>query len=84
MGSDTATVSLRLPVGLHKASRELAARRGMSLNALVLEGLAALIDAEEEKRFFDSFTLLGQDEECNAGFALPAQREVVLGDTAQE
>ena len=83
MASNQATMSIRLPAGLHQASRDLARRRGISLNSLVEESLVALIAADEEERFFQSFTLLGQDEsECDVEFALPAQREVMARDGA--
>ena len=79
--SGITTVSVRLPASLHRASREVAERRGISLNSLVRESLEAVVRAEEEKAFFDSFTLLGQDAaECDVEYALPAQREVMLRD----
>lgn len=81
--NDVATISIRLPDDLYRASRELAEHRGISLNALVREGLSALIEAEEERRFHDSFALLGEDlEESDVEYALPAQREVMLRDEA--
>lgn len=81
--SGISVISVRLPTGLHRASRALAERSGKSLNALVRDALAGLLQADEEKRFFDSFTLLGQDaEECDVEYALPAQREVMLRDEA--
>ncbi len=82
---DATTISVRLPEDLYRASRQLAKRRGLSLNALVREGLATVLKSEEEKRFFDSFTLLGQDlEGCDVEYALPAQGEVMLRDEAPE
>jgi len=82
---DATTISIRLPEAMYRASRQLAKRRGISLNALVRDGLAALLKAEEEKRFFDSFSLLGQDvDECDVEYAATAQGEVMLRDEAPE
>ncbi len=85
MGSDGAvtSVSVRLPGPLYQASRDLARRRGISLNALLREGLAAALQADEEQRFYDSFTVLGGDAEgCEVEYALPAQQEVMLREQA--
>ena len=77
--SAATTISVRLPEELHRKSREAAKRRNLSLNALVQESLAAVIQAEEERLFYESFTLLGQDAEmCAVEYALLAQREVML------
>ena len=81
MQSELRSLSVRLPSALHEASKELAEREGVSLNALIQDCLAARLRAEEERRFFDSFTELGQDlEECDVEHALAAQQEVVLRD----
>lgn len=81
MASDQKTMSLRLPAALHLATRRLAQRRGISLNALIQQSLEALLRDEEEKRFYDSFTLLGEDlEACDVAYAAAAQQEAVLRD----
>ncbi|MBI3947893.1 MAG: hypothetical protein HY321_18380 [Armatimonadetes bacterium] len=83
--SGTNTISIRLPADICHSSRELAKRRGISLSALVQESLKAAVDEEEDQRFYDSFTLLGQDMEMSdVEYALPAQREVMLGGDSQE
>jgi hypothetical protein len=77
--SDTKPMIVRLPADLYQAGSELARRRKISMNALVQESLAALVRAEEEKRFRDSFTLLGEDAtEADVDFAFAFQSEVVL------
>jgi len=72
-------VSIRLPRGLYQRSREIAAKRGTSMNALVQEGLQMIVRNEQEKALYDSFTLLGKDaQEASVDFAFEAQSEVVL------
>jgi len=74
------TFTVRVPGDLYESSRNVAKRRGMSVNALVQESLARLVQEEEDAAFYDSFTLLGQDaEESSVEFAVAAQSEVVNG-----
>ena len=74
-------MTVRLPLPIYRAGRELAKRRRMSLNQLVQESLQATIKAGEERQLYHEFTLLGQDaEECTVDFAFAAQREVVMQD----
>ncbi len=81
---DRSAVSLRLPATLHGAARSLARSRGVSVNALITESLEKVLREEEEKAFFDSYTLLGQDADANdVEYALPAQGEVMLRDEEQ-
>ncbi len=75
-----ATVSLRLPADLHRRSSAIAKQRGMSLNALTRQALLHLIEEEEKKALFDSFTMLGDNAEISdVEFAIYAQAEVMLG-----
>ncbi len=77
--ADTKPMTVRLSADLYRAGSELARRRKISMNALVQESLAVLVRAEEEKRFRDSFTLLGEDAaEAGVDFAFAAQSHVVL------
>ncbi len=79
------SLTVRLPEPLYLASVELAERRGKSLNALVQEALAALAREEEHRRLYDEFSLIAEDAgECDVEFAMPAQSEVVLSDTASD
>ena len=72
-------VSIRLPRGLYQNSRKIAAERGISVNALVQEGLQMIVKNEQERALYDSFTLLGKDaDEASVDYAFDAQSEVVL------
>ena len=76
---DREQISIRVPRDLYIYSREIAEKRGVSLNELVQTGLSMIVRDEKQKELYDSFTLLGQDaEEANVDFAFDAQAEVVL------
>ena len=73
-------LTVRLPVDLYEAASDIARKRTQSLNALVQEGLKAMI-RHEEQALYDEYTLLGQDEEeCDVEYAIYAQAEVMLSD----
>jgi hypothetical protein len=73
--------TVRLPRKLYRASSAAAKRRKVSLNRLVQESLAAAIRAEDDKRLYEEFTLLGQDKELtDVEYAFEAEQEVVLRD----
>ncbi len=50
MSTQTKTLTVRLPLPLYHASSEIAKRRQISLNALVQEGLSAIMKSEEYAR----------------------------------
>ena len=76
---DREQVTARVSGALLRSSREIARKRGVSLNALVQEGLTMIVNKEREKALYDSFTLLGQDTQgSSVEFAFDAQSEVVL------
>jgi hypothetical protein len=78
MSTQTKTLTVRLPLALHHASSEIAKRRQISLNALVQEGLSAIMKSEEYARLYEAFGQLGKDaEESDVEFATHAQWEVV-------
>jgi hypothetical protein len=73
--------TVRLPRKLYRASSAAAKRRKVSLNRLVQESLAAAIRAEDDRRLYEEFTLLGQDKELtDVEYAFEAEQEVVLRD----
>lgn len=79
--SEHHALTVRLPVDLYEAATCVAQKREMSLNALVREGLEAIVRDEEEQALYDAYTLLGQDpEECDVEYAIYAQAEVMLND----
>lgn len=74
----TKALTVRLPADLYHTSSELARRRKVSLNTLIQEGLAAILNAEEEARLYEAFGELGEDAEgADVEYALPAQWEVL-------
>lgn len=74
----TKTLTVRLPLDLYQAGSEIAKRRQISLNALIQEGLTAMMKAEEYTRLYEAFGQLGEEaEESDVEFASHAQWEVV-------
>ena len=72
------TLTIRLPLALYQTTSDIATRRHLSFNALVQEGLLALLKAEEEARLYEAFGQLGEDAAAaDVEFAAPAQWEVV-------
>lgn len=81
MAADTATVPLtvRIPSDLYEATRRIAVRRKLSMNALMQQSLARTVESEEERELFEGFERLGEDPEaCDVSFAFAAQSEVAL------
>lgn len=78
MPTKTRTLTVRLPLDLYQAGSEVAKQRQISLNALIQEGLAAIMKAEEYARLYEAFGQLGEEmEESDMEFASHAQWEVV-------
>ena len=74
-------MTVRLPLDLYRASREMAKKHRVSLNQLLQESLRARLRAEEEQALYDAFTRVGTDvEDASVDYAFEAQREVVLRD----
>jgi predicted transcriptional regulator len=71
------STSLRLPDDLLQATQALAARRSVSMNALVVNSIERTLRDDEESALYEAFTLLGQDEDAEVEFAIAAQSEVV-------
>lgn len=80
MSTAARTLTVRLPRDLYESSAALARQRGRSLNALVQEGLAALLKDAEYARLYRAFGELGEDSESDVEYAFPAQAEVVVRD----
>ena len=84
MSTQTKTLTVRLPLPLYHASSEIAKRRQISLNALVQEGLSAIMKSEEYARLYEAFGQLGEDaEESDVEFAVHAQWEVISSGEPQ-
>ena len=81
MSTKTKALTIRMPLELHQACQEVARRRQISLNALIQEGLVAIMKSEEYSRLYHAFGQLGEDpEESDVEFAAHAQWEVVNHD----
>ena len=79
--NDTQSFTVRLPVELYEASTAIAQERRLSMNALIQERLASLVREEEDKRLYDAFSLIAEDEEeMSVAFAEAAQAEVLSRD----
>jgi HicB family len=79
--NETQSFTVRLPVELYEASTAIAQERRVSMNALVQERLAVLVREEEQKRLYDAFSLIAEDEEeMSVAFAEAAQAEVICRD----
>lgn len=80
MATAQKTVTTRVSEELHTAALRLAHQRGESLNALIEKALARELREQEDREFYDSFTLIAQDKEASGvEFAAAAQFEVVKG-----
>ena len=81
MSAHTKSLTIRLPLELHRACQKVAQRRQISLNALIQEGLHAIMKSEEYTRLYHAFGQLGEDaEESDVEFAAQAQWEVLSRD----
>lgn len=57
----------------------VARERGCNLNALVQQGVEAIVREEADREMYNAATLLGSDlAEADVEFFLPAMSEVVL------
>lgn len=74
----TKTVTARIPGTLHEESVRVAASRGESLNTFVEKALVRAVREQDDKEFYDSFTLLAKDAAgSDVEFGLEAQAEVL-------
>lgn len=81
MATKAKSMTVRLPLPLYQAGREIARRRKTSLNRLVQESLEAVLREERRAKLYDAFTLVGEEvSESSVEFGLIAQSEVVARD----
>ncbi len=81
MPAHTKSLTIRLPLELHRACQTVAKQRQISLNALIQEGLHAIMKSAEYTRLYHAFGQLGEDaEESDVEFAAHAQWEVISRD----
>jgi predicted DNA-binding protein len=73
--------TIRFPREISERGTELAERRGISFNELVIESVEERLRKADDDELAAAFDLLGQHpEQCDAEFMLPAAVEVLEND----
>ena len=71
-------MTVRMPIALYRVASNAARKRGVSLNALMVESLEARKREEELSELCRGFSKLGADRKsCEVKYATRAQREVL-------
>ena len=77
----TGVIQLRADPELLRQVKDLAARRRVSVNRLLVEAVEDALRREQEREWREGFEAMGRDAEASdVEYLLPAAREVVLGD----
>lgn len=75
------TLSVRLPDTLYRAARNMADRRGISLNRLVQEALAEKAEQAVRERLERAYDVLAEDaEQADVEKYVAVQAEALLDD----
>lgn len=78
---DAHALTIRLPDRVYRAARNLAARRGISINRLVQEAIAEKARKTVKDRLKRAYDLLADDRSgSDVEDALPLQAEAILHD----
>jgi len=78
MKTQKKAMTVRLPADLHRASAEVAKRRGISMSGLVQQSLSDTLVHEKRRQLYEAFSRVAEDtDEADAEFAFDAQAEVV-------
>ena len=72
--------SVRLEEPVYEAVKQIARKRGLSMNTLIGRVLQQEIVLEQDREMYDAATQLGEDADSSVEFAFAAQAEVVLRD----
>ncbi|OGP55701.1 MAG: hypothetical protein A2Y65_03040 [Deltaproteobacteria bacterium RBG_13_52_11] len=73
------TLTLRLPPELYQEAKRVAQEEGESFSAFFRRLLADELRKVEEKKLFNSFSMVAEHtEEADVDYAFQAQREVIL------
>jgi hypothetical protein len=70
-------ITVRLPVGLARTAKRLAARRGVSLNELVRMALREMAEDDRIETLRQGYDALASDADSDVEPYLAAQREIV-------
>lgn len=73
--------SVRVPETLYIEAHKVAERKNLSINALIGEALAGVVDQAHDQEMYEAATLLGLDAEMSSvDFAFGAQAEAALAN----
>jgi len=74
-------LTVRLPDQVYQAARNMADRRGISINRLVQEAIAEKAEKSVEERLRRAYDVLGQDSaEADVESLFAIQAEALLGE----
>lgn len=74
-------LTVRLPEHVYQAARNMAGRRGISINRLVQEAIAEKAEKSVEERLSRAYDLLaGDPEEADIEGSFAIQAEALLGE----
>jgi len=73
----TVSLTVRIPLSLHKRIKELSKKENKSLNELIRELIKIWLKEKEQKLLFEAFSMLGEED---VEYASIAQKEIVLAD----
>jgi hypothetical protein len=73
-------LTVRLPDQVYRAARNMADRRGISINKLVQEAIAEKAEKSVEERLRQAYDLLASDSETDAESFFAIQAEALLDE----
>lgn len=73
----TVSLTVRIPLSLHKRMKELSKKENKSLNELIRELAKNWLKEKEEKLLFEAFSMLKEED---IEYASIAQKEVIFAD----
>lgn len=80
MSAKLHTLTVRLPEELFGRAAASARRRGMSVNAYLVQQLQQGVRLELDQQLFEEAGMIGDLDDCDVAYALEAQAEVALND----
>ena len=72
-------LTVRLPDTVYRAARNMADRRGISINRLVQEAIAEQAEKSVEERLRRAYDMLADSEEADVESSFAIQAEALLG-----
>ncbi len=80
MKADVHTLTVRLPERLYGRAAATARRRGLSVNAYLVQQIESGVQQDLEQQLFEEAGMIGDLDDCDVSYAFEAQAEVVLRD----